>query len=89
MLEKKIPHLLMCQERVGANLVFALRTKAKNEPISKKQCIWVHGLPSPPDIGLISVSVRGRTQGSPLHWFRILVGFRLLRTTRKFIIAYL
>jgi hypothetical protein len=51
----------MCQERVGANLVFALRTKAKNEPISKKQCIWVHGLPSPPDIGLISVSVRGRT----------------------------
>jgi hypothetical protein len=40
--------------------------------------IWGHGLPSPSDIGLISVSVRGRTQGSPLHWFRILVGFRFL-----------
>ena len=24
---------------VGANLMFALRTKTKNEPISKKQCI--------------------------------------------------
>jgi len=36
--------------------MFALRTKNKNEPISEKQCIWVHGVPS--DIGLISVSVR-------------------------------
>ena len=31
-----------------------------------------HGLPLPSDIGLISVSVRGRTQGSPYndfeHW---------------------
>jgi hypothetical protein len=38
----------------------------------------VHGLPLPSDIGLISVSVRGRTQGSPLHWFRTLLGFRFL-----------
>jgi hypothetical protein len=51
----------MSETNVGANLMFALRTKTKNEPISKKQCIWVHGLPSPSDIGLISVSVKGRT----------------------------
>ena len=68
----------MSETNVGANLMFALRTKTANEPISKKQCIWVHGLPSPSVIGLISVSVRGRTQGSPLHWFRTLVGFRFL-----------
>jgi len=53
------------ETNVGANLMFALRTKTRIEPISKKQCLWGHGLPS--DIGLISVSVRGRTQGSPLH----------------------
>ena len=42
--------------------MFALRTKTKNKPMSKKkQGIWVHGLPVPSDIGLISVSVRGRT----------------------------
>ena len=45
----------------GEPFMFAIRTKTKNEPISKKQCIWIHGLPSPSDIGLISVSVRGRT----------------------------
>jgi hypothetical protein len=28
----------MSETNVGANLVFALRTKTKNEPISKKQC---------------------------------------------------
>jgi len=30
----------------------------------------------------------GRTQGSPLHWFRKLVGSRLLRPTRKFQLKY-
>ena len=33
----------MSETNVGANLMFALRTKTTNEPISKKQCIWVHG----------------------------------------------
>jgi len=143
----------MSETNVGANLMFALRTRTKNEPISKKQCIiiqlwfflayflpsrshalrgntywtlcvqcivlrqnvrllinsgrrasrmhshaergneraknmpekpklddyiWVHGLPSPSDIGWISVSVRGRTQGSPLHCFLTSVWFRFL-----------
>jgi len=30
----------MSETNVGANLMFALRTKTKNEPISKKQCIY-------------------------------------------------
>jgi len=50
--------------------------KPKTNLCPKKQGIWVHALPVPSDIGLISVSVRGRTQGSPLYWFRTLVGFR-------------
>jgi hypothetical protein len=42
---------------MSETIMFAIRTKTKNEPISKKQCIWVHDLPSPSDIGLISVSI--------------------------------
>jgi len=36
----------MSEANVGANFMFALRTKTKSAPISKKQCIWGHGLPS-------------------------------------------
>ena len=33
----------MSEANVGANFMFAPRTKTKNAPVTKKQCIWGHG----------------------------------------------
>jgi 3-methyladenine DNA glycosylase/8-oxoguanine DNA glycosylase len=53
MLEKYIPHLLMCQERVGANLMFARRTKTGIKPMFENEFETIAS-----DIGSQTIVVR-------------------------------